>query len=51
VVLGNIIGLMNSFAFYGMELVPIQMLMAPASTGSGLGVSMLMAPTGVAAFV
>ena len=56
VMLGNIVGLMNSFAFYGMELVPIQMLMAPASTGSGLGVSMLMAgllmaPTGVAAFV
>jgi MFS family permease len=56
VMLGNVIGVMNSFAFYGMELVPIQMLMAPASTTNGLGVSMLvagllMAPTGVAAFV
>ncbi|ANY22204.1 MFS transporter [Gordonia terrae] len=56
VMLGNVIGLMNAFAFYGMELVPIQMLMAPASTENGLGVSMLsagllMAPTGLAAFV
>lgn len=56
VMLANVIGVMNSFALYGMELVPIQMLMAPESTAGGMGVSMLMAgllmaPTGVAAFV
>ncbi|MFD4407748.1 MFS transporter [Nocardia sp. NPDC058499] len=55
VFLGNIIGMMNAFAFYGMELIPIQMLMAPSATPHGLGVSMLtagllMAPAGVAAF-
>ena len=56
VMLGNIVGVTNSFAFYGMQLIPIQMLMAPSSTPHGLGVSMmtaglLMAPAGVAAFV
>ncbi len=56
VFLGNTIGVLNSFAFYGMELIPIQMLMAPAAAPHGLAVSMLtagllMAPTGVAAFV
>ncbi|MBQ7803086.1 MFS transporter [Rhodococcus sp. (in: high G+C Gram-positive bacteria)] len=56
VMLANIVGVMAAFAFYGMELVPIQMLMAPSTAPHGLGVSMmaaglLMAPAGVAAFV
>ncbi|MEU1953496.1 MFS transporter [Nocardia rhamnosiphila] len=56
VLLGNVIGIVNSFAFYGMELVPIQMLMAPADGAHGFGASMstaglLMAPAGVAALV
>lgn len=56
VVLANIAGLMSGFAFYGMELAPIQMLMAPTSTPHGRGASMLtagllMAPAGLAAFV
>ncbi|ALU73525.1 transporter (plasmid) [Rhodococcus erythropolis R138] len=56
VLLANIVGVMAAFAFYGMELVPIQMLMAPSSAPHGLGVSMmaaglLMAPAGLAAFV
>ncbi|WP_336880480.1 MFS transporter [Rhodococcus globerulus] len=56
VVLANIVGLTAAFAFYGMELAPIQMLMAPTSTPHGLGVSMLtagllMAPAGLVAFV
>ncbi len=56
VVLANVAGLMSGFAFYGMELAPIQMLMAPMSTQHGSGASMLtagllMAPSGLAAFV
>lgn len=56
VVLASISGLTSGFAFYGMELAPIQMLMAPTSTPHGSGAPMLtagllMAPSGLAAFV
>lgn len=56
VVCANVAGITAGFVFYAMNLVPIQLLMAPAATPYGLGVSMftaglLMAPSGVAAFV
>nr|WP_312870856.1 MFS transporter [Gordonia asplenii] len=56
VLLTNIASVAIGFAFYSMQLIPIQLLMAPASSPNGLGLDMLMAslvlaPSGICMFL
>nr|WP_232017147.1 MFS transporter [Gordonia insulae] len=56
VLLTNIASVATGFAFYSMQLIPIQLLMAPSSSPNGLGLDMLgaslvLAPSGVLMFV
>lgn len=56
VLLTNIASVAIGFAFYSMQLIPIQLLMAPASSPDGLGLDMLkaslvLAPSGLCMFL
>lgn len=56
VLLTNIASIAVGFAFYSMQLIPIQLLMAPTSTPDGLGFDMLTAslvltPSGLVMFL
>ncbi|WP_431309335.1 MFS transporter [Gordonia sesuvii] len=56
VLLTNIASIATGFAFYSMQLIPIQLLMAPTSGPDGLGLDMLtaslvLAPSGILMFV
>ncbi|MBD1320916.1 MFS transporter [Gordonia hankookensis] len=56
VLLTNIASVATGFAFYSMQLIPIQLLMAPSSSPNGLGLDMLtaslvLAPSGLLMFV
>lgn len=56
VLLTNIASVATGFAFYSMQLIPIQLLMAPTASPNGLGLDMLtaslvLAPSGVLMFV
>lgn len=56
VLLTNVASIATGFAFYSMQLIPIQLLMAPKSAPHGLGLDMLtaslvLAPAGLVMFV
>uniref|UniRef100_UPI003D9344F7 MFS transporter n=1 Tax=Gordonia sp. B7-2 TaxID=3420932 RepID=UPI003D9344F7 len=56
VLLTNVASVATGFAFYSMQLIPIQLLMAPTSSPNGLGFDMLtasliLAPSGLLMFV
>ncbi|MDL9937123.1 MFS transporter [Gordonia sp. ABSL1-1] len=56
VLLTNVASIATGFAFYSMQLIPIQVLMAPTTSPNGLGLGMLaaslvLAPSGLVMFV
>ncbi|GAC69793.1 MFS transporter [Gordonia soli] len=56
VLLTNIASVAAGFAFYSMQLIPIQLLMAPTSSPNGLGLdmvtaSLILTPSGLVMFV
>lgn len=56
VLLTNIASVATGFAFYSMQLIPIQVLMAPTSGPDGLGLdmvdaSLVLAPSGILMFI
>ena len=56
ILLTNVASVMLGFAFYAMQMIPIQVLMAPTITGNGLGLpmftaSLVLMPGGLVMFV